>query len=74
MKTAAIETIFRRDPVRAAETLEEERLGCVLCQNSRASYADAWCEAAKVAGKPVSTVRFPFSGPGCPMFLRRPGW
>lgn len=72
--TRAIEAIFIRDPSRAAESIEEERLGCMLCANSRATFADAWCEAAKVAGHPVSTIRFPFSGRGCPMFVRRAGW
>lgn len=67
-----LEARFIRDPSRAAETHEEERLGCLLCQNSRATYVDTWCEAAKVNGGPVSHVRFPFAGSRCPMFLPRP--
>lgn len=70
--TAAIESPFIRDPSRGAEAVEEERLGCLLCVNSRATYADTWCEAAKVNGGPVTYVRFPFAGHRCPMFLRRP--
>lgn len=69
--THAIEARFARDPSRGAEQLEEENLGCLLCSNSRADYRDLWCQAARVAGMAVSRVRFPHSGPGCPMFVRR---
>lgn len=72
--THSIETLFARDPSRGAERHEEERLGCLLCCNSRATYSGAWCEASRVAGQPVSVVPFPHSGLGCPRFVRRDGW
>lgn len=69
-----IEKRYARDPLAAAAVLEEGRLGCLLCSNSRADFSDAWCQAARVAGGAVSRIRFPHSGEGCPKFVRRPGW
>ena len=48
-----IETRFARDPLAAAIAHQEDRLGCLLCTNSRADHRDAYCLPARNI---VSTV------------------
>jgi len=70
--THTIERRFARDPFAAVAALHEDRLGCLLCSNSRADQWRAYCLPANNIGKPVSRVPFPHSGPGCPCFEPRP--
>lgn len=67
-----LEDRFARNPMAAVAAYQEDRLGCLLCTNSRADHRDAYCLPARNIGKPVSRIPFPHSGPGCPHFQKRP--
>lgn len=66
-----VENPYARDPAMASEVIEEERLGCWLCQHSRADALSAHCAPAKRTGAPVSRIRFPIAGTSCTQFKRR---